>query len=87
LAFNGLVIAGVFVTGQVFVNGRVYAGLRASAQSLLTFINGLGLLSGNLLFGALRELAGGELQPAFAVGAVIMALLVGVFVFGFEERR
>jgi hypothetical protein len=87
LGFYGLVIACVFVAGQVFVNSRVHDGLRASVQSLLTFINGLGLLLGNLLFGALRRWAGGELQPPFAVGAVIMALLVGVFVFGFEDRR
>lgn len=87
LGFNGLVIAGVFVAGQVFVNGRVHDGLRASVQSLVTFISGLGLLTGNLLFGALRDWAGGELQPAFAAGAVLMALLVVVFVFGFVERR
>jgi hypothetical protein len=87
LGFNGLVIAGVFVGGQVFLNSRVHDGLRASVQSLLTFINGLGLLFGNLLFGALRRWAGGELQPAFAVGAVIMSLLVVVFVFGFVDHR
>jgi predicted MFS family arabinose efflux permease len=87
LGFNGLVIAGVFVAGQIFVNGRVPDGLRASVQSLLTFISGIGLLMGNLLFGALRRWAGGDLQPAFAVGAVIMAVLVLVFVFGFEKRR
>jgi predicted MFS family arabinose efflux permease len=87
LGFYGLVIACVFVAGQVFVNSRVHDGLRASVQSLLTFINGLGLLLGNLLFGALRRWAGGELPPAFAVGAVIVSLLVGVFMFGFENRR
>ena len=75
------------MAGQVFVNSRVHDGLRASVQSLLTFINGLGLLLGNLLFGALRRWAGGELQPAFAVGAVIMAVMVVVFVFGFEGRQ
>jgi predicted MFS family arabinose efflux permease len=87
LGFYGLVIACVFVAGQVFVNSRVHDGLRASVQSLLTFINGLGLLLGNLLFGALRRWADGELPPAFAVGAVIVSLLVGVFMFGFENRR
>jgi MFS family permease len=86
LAFNGLVIAGVFVAGQIFVNGRVPNGLRASVQSLLTFINGTGMLLGNLLFGALRDCYGGELQPAFAVGAVILSLLVVVFAFGFETH-
>jgi predicted MFS family arabinose efflux permease len=87
LGFYGLVISCVFVAGQVFVNGRVHDGLRASVQALLTFINGMGLLMGNLLFGALRRWAGGELQPAFAVGAVIMSILVVVFALGFENQR
>jgi MFS family permease len=87
LGFNGLCIAGVFVTGQVFVNSRVHDGLRASVQSLLTFVTGLGMLLGNLLFGALRLWARDELPQAFAVGAVVMAVLVVVFVFGFENRR
>lgn len=87
LSFNGLVIADVFVAGQVFVNSRVHDGLRASVQSLLTFINGLGMLLGNLLFGALRRWASDELQPAFGVGAIVMALLVAVFAIGFDNRR
>jgi MFS family permease len=86
LGFNGLCIAGVFVAGQVFVNGRVHDGLRASVQALLTFVNGLGMLLGNLLFGALRYWASDELRPAFAVGALVMALLVVVFVFGFRDE-
>jgi hypothetical protein len=87
LSLNGLCIAGVFVAGQVFVNGRVHDGLRASVQSLLTFITGLGMLLGNLLMGALRRWAGGELSQAFAVGALVMVMLVVVFAFGFHDRR
>jgi predicted MFS family arabinose efflux permease len=87
LAFYGVVVPSVFVTGQIFVNSRVPDGLRASVQSLLTFINGTGLLLGNLLFGALRDRLSGELQPPFAVGAVILALLVGVFALGFKYRH
>ncbi len=83
LCLNGLCIAGYFVAGQVFVNGRVGDGLRASVQSLLTFVNGLGMLLGNLLFGWLRLRASGELPQAFAVGAALMAGLVLVFLLGF----
>ncbi|HZV06072.1 MAG TPA: MFS transporter [Gemmataceae bacterium] len=86
LGFNGLVIAGVFVAGQVFANGRVHDGLRASVQSLLIFISGVGQLLGNLLFGFLRHRSGGALQPAFAVGAIVMAISVAVFIFGFNDR-
>jgi hypothetical protein len=86
LCLNGLCIAGVFVAGQVFVNSRVHDGLRASVQSLLTFINGLGLLFGNLLLGVLRRVWGGELPQAFAVGAGVMVVLLVLFVLGFQRR-
>jgi hypothetical protein len=85
LSLNGLCIAGVFVAGQVFVNSRVDDGLRASVQALLTFINGMGLLTGNLLLGVLRHRAGGELPQAFAVGAIFMAVLLVIFVLGFQK--
>ncbi len=87
LPLNGLCIAGYFVAGQVFVNSRVHDGLRASVQSLLTFINGASMLLGNLLFGWLRVSVGGELPRAFAVGALLMTGLFIVFVFGFPQRR
>jgi len=85
LCLNGLCIAGVFVAGQVFVNSRVDDGLRASAQALLTFVNGSGLLLGNIAMGLLRHRAGGELPQAFAVGAIFMALLLVIFVLGFHK--
>ncbi len=87
LGFNGLCVAGVFVAGQVFVNDMVHDGLRASVQSLLTFVTGTGMLLGNLLFGALRHWASEELQPAFAVGSMVMVSLVAVFLFAFEPSR
>jgi MFS family permease len=86
LPLNGLCIAGYFVAGQVFVNSRVHEGLRASVQSLLTFVNGVGMLLGNFLFGWLRVRVGGELPLAFAVGALLMVGLFVVFVFGFPEN-
>ena len=49
--------------------------LRASVQALLNFVNGLGLLAGNLLVGRLRVLGAG-LPGVFAVGAAVMACLL-----------
>ena len=86
LGFNGLVIGGFIVAGQVYVNRQAHGGLRASVQALLTCVNGLGLLAGNLLVGWLRYRAGGELPQAFAVAAAINAGLLVVFLFGFRER-
>lgn len=87
LCFNGLCIAGFFVAGQVFANSHVHDGLRASVQAIVQFVNGMGLLLGNLLLGWLRLWAGGELPQAFAIGAIVMAVLLVVFAFGFENRR
>jgi hypothetical protein len=86
LGFNGLVIGGFVVAGQVYVNRQAHGGLRASVQALLTCVNGLGLLAGNLLVGWLRYQAGGELPQAFAVAAAINGALLVVFLFGFRER-
>jgi MFS family permease len=87
LAFNGLCISGFFVAGQVFVNSRVHDGLRASVQALITFVNGMGMLFGNLLIGWLRKQANGELPQVFAVGALVMMILLVFFAFGFHDRR
>jgi MFS family permease len=77
--FNGLCISGFWVAGQMFVNRAAGDGLRASAQSLLTFVNGLGLLGGNLLVGWLRDRTGDDLPQVFAVGAAVMAGLLLLF--------
>src|SRR5206468_6069338 len=75
------------VAGQLFVNSRARGDIRASAQGLLTFINGLGLLAGNLLAGWVRLQAGGEFPPTFAVAAALAALLSLGFLMGFNEEE
>ena len=42
---------------------------------------------GNLLFGWLRIRAGGALPKAFAVGAMLMMVLLMIFAFGFQDSR
>jgi MFS family permease len=84
---NGLFIAGFMVAGQVFVNGQAAGDLRASAQGLFTFVNGVGLLIGNLLAGGLRAWAGARLADTFAVAAVFTGVLLVVFVLGFWHDR
>ncbi len=87
LALQGLCICCFLVAGQVFVNSRARGDFRASAQALLTFVNGLGLLIGNLLVGWVRHLAEGEFPVTFAVGAIIAILLVLIFAVGFPSPR
>jgi MFS family permease len=77
--FNGLYISGFWVAGQVFVNHSAGSGLRASAQSLLTFANGVGMLCGHLLVGWLRDWTRDDLPRVFAVGAAATACLLLLF--------
>ena len=44
-----------------------FAGIRVSAQGLLTFVAGVGTLAGNLLAGEVRNLLDGRFAPTFAV--------------------
>jgi MFS family permease len=83
LGCNGLCICCFLVAGQVFVNSRARGDIRASAQGLLAFTNGLGLFLGSLLVGWVRELTGGAFPPTLAVGAVLAAALVVLFFAGF----
>jgi predicted MFS family arabinose efflux permease len=86
LALNGVTVAAFFVVGQVHVNRQAADDVRASAQALLTCVNGLGQLAGHLLVGWLRQRSGDDLTQVFGVAALIVAGLVVVFVFGFRER-
>lgn len=86
LGLHGVFITCYLVAGQVFVNRRAQQDIRASAQALLQFLNGLGLLLGNLLVGWLRTTYPGEFAPAFAVAAVVAATLVVVFALGFRAK-
>jgi MFS family permease len=92
LLLNGLVITNFLMAGQVYLNGEVTGDLRASVQSLFFTVQGFGLMAGNLIFGALRDaIPEGEFEsdlPAiFFIGAVITALIYGVFLLGFRPGK
>jgi MFS family permease len=84
LLLNGLLITCFLVTGQMFVNRSAGPGLRASAQGLLTFVNGLGMLLGHKLVGWLRDASGGDLLLVFEVGAIVMGALLALFIIAFR---
>lgn len=87
LALNGLCISCYIVAGQVFVNSRARGDIRASAQALLTVLNGIGMLMGNLLVGWVRRQTEGQFATTFAVGAAIALLLAIGFCAGFREEE
>ena len=87
LALNGVLVGGFLVAGQVYVNRLVGDGLRASVQALLTFVNGAGMLIGNLLVGYLRRVHHGDLPQAFTVAAAITGCTFLLFLVGFRVRE
>jgi MFS family permease len=85
LSLNGLCICCFIVTGQVYVNSRAPADIRASAQALLAWINGLGLFAGHLLAGWVRDQVSQQFAPTFAVAAGLAGLATAAFFVGFQR--
>jgi MFS family permease len=85
LSTSGVFICCFLVAGQVFVNRLSAPGVRASAQGLLVWISGTGLLAGHLLVGEARNIwTGDDLHLAFLPAAMASAVLLVVFVGGFR---
>jgi MFS family permease len=84
LVTQGLCICCFVVAGQVFVNGQAHGDVRASAQGLITVLNGLGQLGGNLLVGWVRREADGAFPPTFGVAAALAALALLALFVGFR---
>jgi len=85
LSLNGLFISGFLVAGQVFINRQATGDLRASAQALLTFVNGTGQFLGHLLIGWLRWAYNGDLPQTFGVALAVSFCLVLLFLVGFHD--
>ena len=86
LPCTGVCVSCYMVAGQIFINRQARPDLRASMQALLSFLTGTAMLLGHLLLGVLRHWMGGELPPAFAVGAAVTAGLLVLFCVGFHEK-
>lgn len=82
---HGIFICCFLVAGQVYVNRQATHDIRASAQGLLLFLSGSGLLLGHLLVGWLRELTGDDYRQAYLGAALLSALMVLVFLAGFSS--
>jgi MFS family permease len=87
LVFNGLLVAGFVVAGQVHVNRLAHGDIRTSVQGLLSLLSGTGALLGHLLIGWLRERGGSSLTQVCAVAAVFCAALVPVFLLVFRDPQ
>ena len=86
LGLHGIYITCYLVAGQVFVNRHAQKDIRASAQALLQFLNGVGLLTGHLLVGWVRAAEASRFSPVFAGAAILSGTLVVVFMLGFRDK-
>jgi MFS family permease len=84
LVTHGVFICCFFIAGQVFVNRQATHDIRASAQAVLVFISGSGLLLGHLLVGWIRDLTNDSYGSAYLFAAALAAALVTLFLFGFS---
>lgn len=87
LGLNGLCVCCFMLVGQVYVNRQAAGDIRASAQALLTFLNSLGFLVGNLGVAWVRGLVAERFAPTFAVGAAVATLLTVGFLLGFRMEE
>jgi MFS family permease len=90
LVLPGLATGGVFIccfviAGQVFVNSQATPDIRASAQGLLVFINGTGLLIGHFLVGMIRAATEDRFDLAYLIAAILSAVLCVLFTAGFTS--
>lgn len=84
LPLHGFYITCFLVAGQVFVNRIAEHEYRASAQGLLMWINGTGLLAGSFLSAYMCRMFANDYSRTFAAPAVWVTLLAVFFVFGFR---
>lgn len=86
LGLNGIFICCFIVTGQMYMNRKARPDIRASAQGLLQFINGTGMLIGHLLVGQLRDRMENDLPAVFVVAAVLSGTMTLLFMAGFRDK-
>jgi nucleoside transporter len=102
MLWGGILLHGVcydffFVTGQIYIDQKADAGLRAAAQGLITFITyGLGMFVGSWLSGFVVQhysltIASGsvtyEWRSIWLFSAIVSALVLLFFFFTFSEKE
>jgi nucleoside transporter len=100
--WGGILLHGIcydffFVTGQIYIDQKAHAGLRAAAQGLITFITyGLGMFVGSWLSGFVvehytlavaQEAVTYNWRAIWIFSTIISALVLLFFLFTFSEKE
>lgn len=84
LGLHGIFVGCVLVMAQVFVNKQASPDIRASALALVTFTGGLGMLTGDLVVGKIREMFPDQYTHIFTIAVVLNLALITLFFIGFR---
>jgi MFS family permease len=102
MLWGGILLHGIcydffFVTGQIYIDQKAGAGIRAAAQGLITFITyGVGMFVGSWLSGfvveryALASAAGTvtyDWRSLWLFSAIVSLLVLFFFLFTFSEKE
>ena len=87
LSSGGVFICCFVIAGQVFVNRMATPDIRASAQGLLIFVNGTGLLLGHILVGWIRQITADDYGTAYLIATIISSTMFLVFAAGFSNSE
>ena len=87
LLLHGVFICCFLVAGQLAINRRAAGHFRASAQALMQWIAGLGMLVGNVAAGTVQEITRDNFAVGFGLAALVAGILTIILTVGFRPTR
>jgi MFS family permease len=102
MLWGGILLHGIcydffFVTGQIYIDRKAHAGLRAAAQGLITLITyGLGMFIGSFLSGSVVDryayttaagATGHDWRTIWLFASAVSGVVLLLFLFTFSDKK